>query len=246
MSDSLLIRPSTSVRLVRNKDGAVLLDIRQGLCLGMTPIGVKIWDLLALHWSTDEIIHTLATECSIPQQQIVNDVRAFVADLAGNGLLLRENPIHKTTFLDWITRFAVKLRSVLHCWPRRRRKPVLLFWKSLFAILMFDLLRFSKEFSRMHDFVQHWAVAPWPAPSDAVDRVCKAVNFACVWYPKRVLCLQRSAVITCLLRSSGVPAQMVIGAQKFPFKGHAWVEVHNRAINERRDVQSIYLVWERC
>jgi hypothetical protein len=53
-------------------------------------------------------------------------------------------------------------------------------------------------------------------------------------------------VTTCLLRTCGIPAQMVIGAQEFPFKAHAWTEVDGRAINERRDVQKVYLVWERC
>jgi hypothetical protein len=38
----------------------------------------------------------------------------------------------------------------------------------------------------------------------------------------------------------------VIGAQKFPFKAHAWVEVNGRVVNERSDVQSIYGIWERC
>jgi len=43
-----------------------------------------------------------------------------------------------------------------------------------------------------------------------------------------------------------VPAQMVIGAQKLPFKAHSWTEVNGRAINERFDVQKVYGVWERC
>jgi hypothetical protein len=64
------------------------------------------------------------------------------------------------------------------------------------------------------------------------------VNYACIAYLKGVFCLQRSAVTTCLLPSVGVSAQMVIGAQKAPFKAHAWTEVGGLAINERRDVQN--------
>ena len=75
--------------------------------------------------------------------------------------------------------------------------------------------------------------------------LCKAVNHACVWYPKRVLCLQRSAVTTCVLRNCGVPASMVMGAQTLPFKAHAWTEVDERPITNRA-VQTIYSVWERC
>lgn len=121
-----------------------------------------------------------------------------------------------------------------------------LFWKALIGLMVFDLFLFGSHFARMHRFVQNWKCAPRTASPDAADRVCAAVNCACVWYPKRVLCLQRSAVTTCLLRNLGVSAHMVMGAQKFPFKAHAWTEVNGRAINERRDVQSIYGVWERC
>lgn len=56
--------------------------------------------------------------------------------------------------------------------------------------------------------------------------------------PKQVLCLQRSAVTTCLMRHNGLRATMVLGAQTLPFKAHAWTEVDGRAVNERRDVQS--------
>lgn len=119
-------------------------------------------------------------------------------------------------------------------------------WKALLALFAFDVLRFGRDFARMHKFVSARKVAPRLASSDAIDRVCNAVNLACVWYPKRVLCLQRSAVITCMLRHYGVPAEMVMGAQKVPFKAHAWTEVNGHAINERRDVQKVYGVWERC
>jgi len=39
---------------------------------------------------------------------------------------------------------------------------------------------------------------------------------------------------------------MVIGAQKLPFAAHAWVEVDGLAINENKDVQTLYGAWQRC
>jgi hypothetical protein len=122
-----------------------------------------------------------------------------------------------------------------------------LFWRALIGLLVFDLLGFGRDFARMHKVVRTWKVAiPRSVHPDVVNRTCEAVNHACVWYPKRVLCLQRSTITTCLLRSCGVHAQMVMGAQKLPFKAHAWTEVNGRPINERRDVRGIYGVWERC
>jgi hypothetical protein len=130
--------------------------------------------------------------------------------------------------------------------PTRYGNPRLLLWRAFLGLLTFDLFRFGRDFARVHGLVQSWRIAPISSPADTVELVCRAVNYACVWYPKRVLCLQRSAVTTCLLRSCGIQAQMALGAQKFPFKAHAWTEVEGRAINERRDVQNIYMVWERC
>src|SRR5258708_6883957 len=122
-----------------------------------------------------------------------------------------------------------------------------LFWKAFFGLLAFDLLLGLGDFAAVHRRVRGWKVNRIVAPTDELKaRICDVVNRACVWYPKRALCLQRSAVTTCLLRSCGVPAQMVMGAQKLPFKAHAWVEVDGKAVNERSDVQSIYGVWERC
>jgi hypothetical protein len=121
-----------------------------------------------------------------------------------------------------------------------------LFWKALISLLAFDLLRLGRDFTRMHRLVRDWKVASGPACPDAVEQVCEAVNYACICYPMRVLCLQRSVVTTCLLRDLGVRARIAMGAQKLPFKAHAWTEVDGRAVNERRDVQSVYGVWERC
>ena len=85
-----------------------------------------------------------------------------------------------------------------------------------------------------------------PSDSDAVERICAAVDMACIWYWKEVLCLQRSAVTACLLKRYGVPAQMVIGAQQIPFRAHAWVEVDGRVVNDKPYTPEMYAVLDRC
>jgi hypothetical protein len=49
-----------------------------------------------------------------------------------------------------------------------------------------------------------------------------------------------------MLRENGVAAQMVIGAQKLPFKAHAWVEVDGVIVNDRLASTENFLVLERC
>jgi hypothetical protein len=122
----------------------------------------------------------------------------------------------------------------------------MLFIQALVGLVVYDALNTFCPFKTLHSTVKRWKVADKPIVQDSVNRVCAAVNFACVWYPKRALCLQRSFVTTNLLRKHGVPAQMVLGAKKLPFQAHAWVEVNGLPVNERSDVQAIYGVWERC
>jgi hypothetical protein len=121
-----------------------------------------------------------------------------------------------------------------------------MFLKALIGFAAYDVLGLGRRFARLHRTVRHWPISNTPQPADLVARVCDAVNVAAAWYPKRALCLQRAVVTTCLLRSLGVPAVMVLGAQKLPFKAHAWVEIGGRPINERVNVQEVYGVWERC
>ena len=121
-----------------------------------------------------------------------------------------------------------------------------LFWKAFFGLLAFDLFGLGRNFARLHRTVSAWPVAKISVSPCIAERACDAVNRACAWYPKRALCLQRSVVTTCLLRSCGIAAHMVLGTQSLPFKAHAWVEVENRPINERTDVKSAYAVCERC
>ena len=127
-----------------------------------------------------------------------------------------------------------------------QRVPQLLIWKALLGLLLFDLLGLNRNFARMHRCVSGWRTTRRPSAAETVEHICAAVNYACVWYPKRVLCLQRSAVTTCILRHCGVSAKMVLGAQNLPFKAHAWTEVEGHAINERNDVQQVYSVLECC
>lgn len=76
--------------------------------------------------------------------------------------------------------------------------------------------------------------------------LCYAVNLACVFYFKPVLCLARSTVTTILLRKSGFAAEMVIGARSCPFRAHAWVEIAGRIANDKPYIPRLYAVLDRC
>lgn len=77
-----------------------------------------------------------------------------------------------------------------------------------------------------------------------VEPICRAINLASIWYWKPVLCLQRSFVAVRMLRREGVDARLAIGAQRLPFRAHAWVEVNGTVVNDDPTVQQKYTVLE--
>ena len=102
----LLGRPSNSVREMESQDGAVLLDIQQGLCFSVNPIGSKIWQMMKQELSFDRIVDNLVAEFSIPKEQVRVDVMEFVTLLNQKGLLL-------STAKQPARRFAA-LRNLIH------------------------------------------------------------------------------------------------------------------------------------
>jgi hypothetical protein len=113
-------------------------------------------------------------------------------------------------------------------------------------LVQFDLYLARGKFSVMHRKVASFQVrksSDSPAP---VERICAAVDLACIWYWKEVRCLQRAAATTCLLKQNGTAAQMVIGTQQMPFRAHAWVEVDGRVVNDKTYMREMYSVLDQC
>jgi hypothetical protein len=122
----------------------------------------------------------------------------------------------------------------------------LLTLRAYLNLIQFDLYLARGNFNALYGKVRKSPVGKKPTPTNAVEQICAAVDMACIWYWKEVLCLQRSAATTCLLKRSGVRAQMMIGAQQMPFKAHAWVEVDGRVVNDKPYMREMYAVLDRC
>ncbi len=127
-----------------------------------------------------------------------------------------------------------------------------LFVRAFFLVMFYDLLLARDDFPGIHRRVQKYPIRDKHKPKNAVaaedvrDKICRTLNNACVFYPRRAECLQRSAVLTCLLRRYGLSAQMVIGTQKLPFRAHAWVELDGRVVNDKQDMPQLYAEIARC
>ena len=94
MSETSTITDFTIARGVRetaSEDGAVLLDIEQGICFSLNPVGLRIWELLKERSSLDQIADSLSQEFSVPRTQLLSDAREFIEALEAKHLIRRPN-----------------------------------------------------------------------------------------------------------------------------------------------------------
>ena len=125
--------------------------------------------------------------------------------------------------------------------------PSFLVSRSYLKLIQFDFYLARGNFEALYEKVRQHPVRAIPQMSSGlIEQVCLAVDMACIWYWKEALCLQRSAATVCMLRSEGIPAELVIGAQQIPFKAHAWAEVDGRVVNDKPYMPDMYVVLDRC
>jgi hypothetical protein len=113
-------------------------------------------------------------------------------------------------------------------------------------LLYFEWIMRFQGFKRLHQVVGQERSIPRIDAEISSQELCHAIDLACVCYFKRVLCLQRSAATTLLLRRHGWIAEMVIGAKLVPFESHAWVEIDGCVVNDKPYMTELYEVLERC
>lgn len=117
-----------------------------------------------------------------------------------------------------------------------------------YALLVYvDLTLRSKGLERLYDSLRNRLTNNVPATGRVpYGRLCRAVDLACVFYPKTVFCLQRSAAGVLLLRRYGWPAEFVTGSDFGTFESHAWLELDGQVINDKTYLHEMYEVLDRC
>jgi Transglutaminase-like superfamily len=113
-------------------------------------------------------------------------------------------------------------------------------------LLRFEFYLARGDFEALYRKVRTCPIRRAAYRVDSLRDVCHAIDLASIWYWKRILCLQRSAATACLLRKSGIAAELVIGVRKVPFRAHAWVEADGDVLNEKPYMSEKYTVLDRC
>jgi hypothetical protein len=223
--------------------GGVLFDPERDRLLKLNATGVEMWHALNSGQSESDIAGQLACKYGVDRQQVLDDLHNLVSRAAELGLspsdiLLAEQqppdigPQTAPTF-PWYGHEPDASR------PLPRRFTIL---SAVAGLALFDCVLSLLSFNLLCRSVKAWPLKPRRAQDKLmlIGQVCAAVEKACVWYPKKALCLQRSAVTTCILRSYGIQAQMIVGVRPMPFLAHAWVETEGSVVNDFPNVRKFY------
>jgi hypothetical protein len=259
-------------RAQRHKDGSVLLSIADDRICKLNGVGALTWMILEQNPTglrVDDVVRQLSDQFEaingegklryeVSGEQLHNDTAEFLKKVCAMKLLRIETDPRGQQFyriskgVSGTTTSTVLDEQVTSASTQSETATgeVRLSKRETFAafvgLLSFDLLLKFRGFQSLIERVEHWPTAkPHASDPELCRRVRAMVDRAQMYYPKKAMCLQHSAVVTCLLRRRGVPAEMVLAAQEFPPKGHAWVEVEGHVVNDSQAVKKNHRVLKR-
>lgn len=102
-----------------------------------------------------------------------------------------------------------------------------------------------RGFSAVHQCVSRTRPRAVEATPETITAIVESTKTAIALYFKGAQCLQRSAVVTRLLRRHGVKADMMIGCRVPPLEAHAWVEVAGDVVSDYQDGIEYFRVMDR-
>lgn len=224
-------------------NGGVLLDLKHDRLLKLNTVATEMWSLVSRGLSEAQIVERIAQQYGVEPSRVSEDLRSLLRrthelELSPGSVLIAK-PLEEIVGEQEGKSSAVCVQNQSASGDTARIGDVI---KAVLGLALFDLILSCRSLETLCSVVRSWPVKPRSSTREGavIGDVCRAVERASVWYPKRALCLQRSAVTTCLLRECGIGAQMVVGIRGMPFLAHAWVEVCGRVVNDLPRVQCFY------
>jgi Transglutaminase-like superfamily/Coenzyme PQQ synthesis protein D (PqqD) len=242
MAGSSGLTKSGQLQLLTSEDGCVLLDIDNDRILKLNSVAAEMWTLLSAGHTESQIAGSLSQKYQASEQRVAADVAALARRIAelriARDSIFTPTPETGNQSSSPHPSFPWYGQASSYKGPKPTRRMVI---AAFLGLAIFDAILSLLSLKSMCSCVRLWPVTRSTfASSAAIGQVCDAVQRACVWYPKRTLCLQRSAVTTCLLRAYGISARMMIGIRPMPFLAHAWVEADGSVINDWPRVKKFY------
>ena len=237
-------QPAKPVVYVLSCDDEVLIgDPTNDRVLKLNSTALEMWKLLSTGQTELQVIHTMAQTYCVEEARLQADLRVLLSKLAEHALSINSSFVIASG--EQTTPLKLAQCSLTACPQNSRnsqdpRNSFLI--QAFLGLCIFDMVLWFRGLHHLLSTVHSWPTAKRKIPKNKIiiTEICSSIEQASVWYPKRALCLQRSAVTTCLLRSNGIAAQMVIGAHPLPFSAHAWVEANDEVVNESPAIRHFF------
>jgi hypothetical protein len=88
---------SPAVRSTYSEDGAVLLDIRKGLCYSLNPVAARVWSTVEARPSGVDfygLVEVMETHYKVSHEELERDVTEYLDKLEKMGLVQRNGLGH--------------------------------------------------------------------------------------------------------------------------------------------------------
>lgn len=259
-------RAQKTERALRHKDGSVLLSVHADQVFRLNGVGALTWLIIeevGSPFKVDYVVHRLhalfeeinsegEVYYDVSPEQLSHDTGALLEKLCGLGVLVRHTDLQQQTtyaVAEGVTGTTgspdpvaepLSIMETAEAGEQAKmpKREIVIAFLVLAAV---DLLLKFAGFETLVRRIERWPIRESRISDPNKARsVCAAVDRAQMYYPRKAMCLQRSAAVTFLLRHRGVPAVMVLAAQEFPPKAHAWVEVGGVVVNDSKIVKGKY------
>lgn len=231
--------------ILKSQDGAVLFDPQHDRLCNLNTTACEMLLQLGEGKTEKEITSATAHKYGVDESIVADDLSTFLSTIRQQHLT--PNCAVLSVPIDPNRRFQIQNEATFPwygktCSKSEPRSKRIMIVKALFALLGFDLILTMRSFNRLCSYIHRWPVRNVEVPDKQrlLGDICSAVDTACIWYPKKALCLQRSVVTVCLLRRNGIDARLVVGVHALPFSAHAWVEANGAVVNDYPTVRSYY------
>lgn len=223
LSPTVIVETDGSYRLKQDvilvlQDGVGrLLGLNRGRFYGLDPVGTKMLMLL-LDRDPETAASCVATEYGVAEEQVRADVTKLLGDLQRKQLLVCQLP-QSQGFPKPPSRFTT---SVL----------LTLAWISIRTLGWIRTIRLWRLWQRPID--NKAPSGDWETAVQAVDSVVREAAAKHMLLPT-IACKERALVGWHILKSTfGLPAELVIGINLYPFGAHAWVECGSSIVTDDR------------
>jgi hypothetical protein len=217
------------VLLVLVEDGSSRLLDLDGQFFGLAAVSTLLLET-ALRQGTRQAARKVAEVYGVPLSRVEADLAGFLADLSKRGLLAppgRRRGLRNLfrSFQAWSLLIALRLLLAAPL-PFAWRVWLLLLFAN-FSLRVFGWARTVAAWRR------HQRGAAIQSGNTAIlEETSQVVRHIASGHLLLMECKERALCCWALLRDAGVEAELVVGVELFPFRGHCWCEYEGWVVGD--------------